>query len=80
MPETALGIHKSYPEEMKIYWYVYLKEPKDQYKVPPVAYPCHLKPVLNYKVFVKRWFAEPKPCKDNPVWGSSDYYIGRGGK
>ena len=67
--KTALGIHRSYPEEMKIYWDVYQKEPKNKsYIVPPITFPCHIALGLNYRVFSGDWFAEPKLCKDNPIW------------
>ena len=33
--DTALGIHKSYPEEMKIYWKVFqTKEPSNPFVLP----------------------------------------------
>ena len=74
---TALGIHKSYPEEMRIYWNVYQKEPKNRtYIVPPIVFPCRFPRGINYKVFGGNWFAEPKLCKDNPIW--SEAFKGRG--
>ena len=76
---TALGIHQSYPEEMKIYWKVFKnEEPADQ-NVPPVAFPCRLPLGINYRIYSGKYFAVPKPCKDKPIWDRGEYFIGRQG-
>ena len=74
---TALGIHKSYPEKMRLYWKVFLKEDNVTYEVPPVVFPCRIPRGINYKVFGKPYFAEPKLCKKNPIWKRGEFWKGR---
>ena len=76
---TALGVHQSYPEEMKIYWDVFKNEKPTNHSVPPIVFPCRFPPGINYKIFGGRYFAEPKPCKDKPIWERGEYFKGRHG-
>ena len=75
---TALGIHRSYPEEMRLYWRIYQKEDKNvSYEIPKISFPCRLPPGLNYKVMFKKYFAKPKLCRDNPIRDRGEYFKGR---
>ena len=77
--DTALGIHRSYPEEMKIYWKVFQNEEPSNLFVPPIVFPCDVPLGIDYSVFSGKYFAEPKPCKDKPIWERGEYFKGRQG-
>ena len=78
---SALGIHKSYPEEMRLYWKIFLNENKNvTYEIPPIAFPCRHPRGINYKVFEGQYFAEPILCKNNPIWEKGEFFKGRQGK
>ena len=77
---SLLGIHESHPEKMRSFWSIYKKEKKnDAYHVPPISYDCKYQIEMDYSVWNgdKFWFSEPKPCKDNPIWGRVGEYKGR---
>ena len=76
---TALGIHQSYPEEMKIYWDVFQNEKPTNHSVPPIVFPCHFPLDINYKVYGRKYFAEPKLCKEKPIWERGKHFKGRQG-
>ena len=68
---TVLAIHKSYPDRMRLYWGIYEKENKNMaYYVPPTSYNCRYPLAMDYMVWrnKKKWFSEPKLCKDHPTW------------
>ena len=73
----ALAVHKSYPAEMRMYWNVTSREQSISTTVPPVVFPCSLPQMSSYKAFGGVWYYEPKPCKDNPVWGNGQFLRGR---
>ena len=79
---SILGLHQSYPDQMRLYWSVYEREDNiTQYKIPKVIYNCQYKTNMNYMVWEddKKWFSEPKPCKDNPTWRDEKEFVGRDG-
>lgn len=78
---SVVGIHRSYPEKMRLYWSVYKREVKpDVYEVPPISYGCQFPISMDIMAWRKNkaWFAELKPCKDNPTWNKGKVYMGRG--
>ena len=79
---SVLAIHQSYPEKMRMLWRAYEKENKPiAYQVPSISYNCKYPLAMDYMFFRndKLWFAEPKLCKDNPIWHRSGEYKGRKG-
>ena len=79
--QTLLGIHQSYPEQMKFYWDIYQKENRSiVYHPPPVEYPCPFPRKFDYKAFLgTEGYHDMKLCKDNPTWSSMPYVKGRQG-
>lgn len=79
---TFVGIHQSYPKKMRLFWSVYQREERQVvYKVPPISYECQYPIAMDIMAFRndKFWFAELKPCKDNPTWNRGNEYKGREG-
>ena len=77
---SLIGIHQSYPGKMRTLWSIYKKEKKNiPYHVPPISYNCEYRLAMNYMIWIdkKRWFSEPKLCKDNPIWDRDGEYRGR---
>lgn len=80
---SLIGIHQSYPEKMRAFWRIYKQEKKIvTYYVPPISYNCKHPLAMNYMVWKnsKRWFSEPKLCKDKPTWDRDGEYEGRQGQ
>ena len=75
--QTYLGIHQSYPEEMRMYWSVYQQEKKLPYNVPHLKYNCAAKRMFDHKRMLPAWNFKQKPCKDNPIWGKGEVFYGR---
>lgn len=82
---SVVGIHQSYPEWMRLFWRVYLREESvDGYDVPPISYDCKypigmdISAYRNPRLF-NLWYSDLKPCKDNPTWDRGKVYKGRGG-
>lgn len=79
---SILGLHQSYPDQMRLCWSSYEREDNiTHYKIPEVVYNCRYKTNMNYMVWEndKQWFSEPKPCKANPTWRDEKEFVGRDG-
>ena len=79
---SLLGLHQSYPDQMRLYWQIYEKEDKvKQYVIPPTSYHCVHQINVNYMAWKPnpQWFAPPRPCRDNPIWSTGQKYVGREG-
>ena len=73
--QSKLGIHKSYPEEMKLYWNISQHENKDiKPEVPPETFDCKFPFGIDENKYGARF--APKLCKDNPVWNFGEYHQG----
>ena len=79
--ENFLALHGSYPAEVDSFWKHYLsKRTKKKYTIPPVTYPCGtMSKTFNYRSFGGMYHAEPRPCRENPIWNIGEFYAGRNG-
>jgi len=80
--DDFIGVHGSYPIQMKVLWQHRGKEilkPHDTFA--NFSARCQLPNIMKYQNFFKEFFAEPKLCKSNPDWGGGhgSTYIGRQG-
>ena len=72
---TKLGIHKSYPDDMRHWWNTYLHEEKQvNPQVPPISYSCHLPIGINESKYGGPY--TPKLCKDRPIWNFGEFFKG----
>jgi hypothetical protein len=80
MCEKFLALHRSYPAEVELYWRRYLSHSgtRKNYTTPPITYPCGtINKTYNYRSFRGRYRAEPKLCRENPIWSIGEFYAGR---
>ena len=70
-----IGIHKSYPEYMRLYWNISQHENKNiKAEVPPESFDCKFPHGIDENKYGPRF--APKLCKDNPVWNFGEFFQG----
>ena len=79
---TFLSLHGSYPIEMRVFQMIVEKERRTLgsiYSIPPVTDFCPFQRVnFNLHFFEMKYYTDPLPCKDNPVWTSAgEVFLGR---
>ena len=79
---TFLSLHGSFTTEMKVFNLIQEQERQTMgsvYSIPPVVDFCpYLRQDFNLKWFDPTYYADPIPCKDNPVWEKGgNFFIGR---
>ena len=79
---TYLSVHGSYPEEMRYFQDIFEKERRNLglvYDVPAVKDFCvYGRDNFLWHKFTRSYYAEPLPCRDEPIWVSdAGIYNGR---
>lgn len=78
--QRYLGLHGTYPDYMRKYWALITDKANKQkygrhYKIRPIK-PfeelCFHDKTFSFQLFDDPYYAEPKPCKDNPVFINTD--------
>ena len=70
---TRLGVHRTYPDIMRIYWSIYQKENRNvKSQIPPVTYDCPLPRFINNTKL--RAKIRSKLCRENPMWNMGEYW------
>jgi len=76
-----LSLHGAYPNEMATLHGKYENEKntnKKPYEVIPVSKQCiYSTKVFDLHQFHHKWFAEPVPCSEKPIWNDIKVYPGR---
>ena len=78
-----IAVHGSYAIQMKILWKHRGPSNYDKNKtLDSYSDFCINESIMNWKLFLETWRAEPKLCKNDPHWGGTfgTTYIGRQGE
>ena len=78
---TYISIHGCNETDMKILHTIIKRERtyvKTNYTIPPIVDSCRFpRSTFRWDIFIKKFYAKPKPCKDNPTWSKAAEYKGR---
>ena len=78
-----IGVHGSYPTQMRTLWRHKGHNNYDANKtLDDYSYFCWYETFMNWKLFHGEWRTKPKLCSTNPSWGGSfgTAYLGRQGQ